>query len=150
MRLKSRERFLRLFISSLANSELSREEIREVIHSIRYENLNESMAHAAEMLLFGLGKQYHPEVNAEFEPPGVSDLLEAVQAKRLKKDLVSRMITQTLDSPIKLSQKMTVREMLEKFATFATAKEYDQLIYMINGDHLKDPYFRGISQRQKS
>lgn len=148
MRLKTRERVMRMFLASLLDSDLSIRELKEVANDFTGQTFSWEFGKLVHEIIEHLDttqlvKQLssHPDELDEFA-------YQLVQRRRIPKiallDVV-RSISPAIHSH--LSTKSTVRDILSEFLILATQKETDNFMTFLEGENRGDAYLKGIMKR---
>ena len=149
MRLKTRERAIRIILASLLESDLSTRELKELADSLSQHSLSWDLSDLLRDTLSHLTK--FEEANKL--PDRLNELEDLaysiVQRRRLSKKVILNHMKNAASTPVDqmIQPKLSVRDMLHEFFLSAPLNEIDKFLELLQGSKKTDAYLKCIIQR---
>lgn len=145
MKLNTRKRFFRAFVSSILASEMTEMELMEMLNELSYNpELNQEIKRGIKSALDILAKSSATEdhfMQHQDEPYDV--MYEIIKKRRLSKNSVYEIIRMVIgDRTSKyISENQTMREILASFYSFSSKREQERFIELLGYSSGKDDSF---------
>lgn len=146
---KYRQRFIRIFLSSALNADLTSSELDALAEAIAVSELRYELAELLHGLASGL-RRGEIANRSPYEEPDyqLDEALRVVKNRRLPKEVVLSIIASLTDKSFGDRHKSsTVREALSSFFEVADVQQSSKLIEVLEGASREDPYLVGIRRK---